>query len=545
MSKIEKTIIKKAIQNRIRTKAELNALKRKILKETHGAFPRDLDLLKTYRCLVRKHAICKNQRLENLLTTRSVRTLSGIAAITVLTKPYPCPGKCVYCPDEPDMPKSYLKNEPAAHRAYLTDFNPSLQVKTRLASLNLTGHNTEKIELIILGGSFPSYPKVYQKWFVQKCFAALNQKKSKTLTLAQKKNETAKHRCIGLSIETRPDQVNLQNLKWWRTLGITRVEIGVQTIFDPILKLCRRGHTVKDITRATRLLKNWGFKAVYHIMPNLPGSTPAKDLLAAKTIFTDSRFQPDQIKIYPLVVLKTAPLFKIWQAEKFKPYASQILIKLLIKIKKIIPPYIRLVRLVRDIPEQSIIAGNKMTNLRQILQNQKAQCRCIRCREAKNAEMEKIYFYKHQYPASNGQEYYLSYENKTKTKLYAHLRLRFPSPKSVFRDSAIIREVHAFGLVAPIMPNTLRAIQHRGLGKNLMAKAEELAATAGYKKIMVISGVGAREYYRKLGYRIIQYGYMMKNLHFAPAKTKSRSSLRGATPKERRSNLIKQQMFVI
>jgi len=513
-------IIKQAIAQKINTKTELNALKRRSARGGKIAFPRDLDLLKTYRYLVAKSEIPKNQRLETLLTTRSVRTLSGIAAITILTKPYPCPGKCVYCPDEPDMPKSYLKNEPAAHRAYLTNFDPALQVKTRLASLNLTGHNTEKIELIILGGSFPSYPKNYQRWFIRKCFEALNQKKSNTLTLAQKKNEKAAHRCVGLSVETRPDQVTLQNTKWWRNLGITRIEIGVQTIFDPILKLCRRGHTVADIIRATRLLKDWGFKVVYHIMPNLPGSSPAKDLLAAKTIFSDPCFQPDQIKIYPLVVLKTAPLFALWKQGKFKPYANKTLIKLLLEIKKIIPPYVRLVRLIRDIPKQSIIAGNKMTNLRQILQNEKAQCHCIRCREAKSAVMGKIYFYLRQYPASRGREYYLSYENKQKTALYAHLRLRLPSPNSTFHDAAIIREVHAFGLVAPIAESNSAAIQHRGLGKKLMAKAEKLAATAGYKKIIVIAGIGVREYYKKLGYRIVEYGYMYKKCKVQSAKLK-------------------------
>lgn len=512
MNKINQLIIERAIDEKIKSKAELNALKRRILKKTHGQFPRDLDLLKTYRALLRQKRIKRNLTLENLLITRPVRTLSGIAAITVLTKPFKCKGRCIYCPQEEGMPKSYLKNEPAASRAFLTAFDPSLQVKTRLASLALTGHNTEKIELIILGGSFAAYPKAYQKIFTRRCIEMLNGRKSRDLARAQKQNETAHHRLVGLSIEVRPDEVNLKNLKWWRVLGVTRVEIGVQTIHDDILKKCRRGHSVKATALATRLLKDWGFKVVYHLMPNLPCSTPQKDLEVFQTLFSDARFQPDQIKIYPVVVLKTAPLYKVWKAGCFQPYSAATLNHLLIKIKKSVPPYVRVIRLIRDIPSNSIIAGNKITNLRQILKENNAQCRCIRCREAKDAPLGKIYPRILKYPASSGAEYYLSYENKGKTTLYAHLRLRFPSLKSTFQNCAIIREVHTYGQVASLKTQNQSATQHHGLGKKLIQKAENLASQNGYKKIMVISGVGVREYYRKLGYRIVGYGYMMKKL---------------------------------
>lgn len=531
---MNREIIKKAIKDKIQGKAELDALKRKMAKISGLPCPNNLTLLSTYRKLVSQGKIKKNEELEQILQTRPVRTLSGIAAITVLTKPYKCPGRCIYCPDEPGMPKSYLRGEPAAERAYLTHFNPYQQSAVRLASLDLTGHNTEKIELIILGGSFPAYPKKYQENFFKKCFWALNQHQApleinnnhegcsfkpkfltgqdKNLLDAQKRNETAYHRCVGLSIEMRPDQVNIANIKWWRYLGVTRVEIGVQTVFDDILKKNRRGHTVKDVTQATRLLKDWGFKVVYHIMPNLPGSNPSRDLATFKILFSDSRFQPDQIKIYPLVVLKTAPLYKPWQQGKYKPYSRAQLKKLLIRIKKIIPPYVRIIRIIRDIPQGDIVAGNKITNLRQILQQEKVKCRCIRCREAKNTPLEKPYYFLQKYSASEGTEYYLSYENKKQTTLYAHLRLRSPSQKSQFANSALIREVHTYGQVASLAQKQRAKIQHRGLGKKLIHKAENLALKNGYKKIIVISGIGVREYYRKLGYRLGRLGYMVKKL---------------------------------
>ncbi len=509
---IQKEIIENSIRSQIKDKTALQKIKRQVLKKTGGPFPRDLDLLKTYRSLLAQKKIKRNLTLENLLTTRPVRTLSGIAAITVLTKPYKCHGKCIYCPQEKGMPKSYLKNEPAAQRAYLTHFDPSLQVKTRLTSLALTGHNTEKIELIILGGSFAAYPKVYQRVFIQRCIEMLNEQKSHSLAQAQRRNESACHRLVGMSIEVRPDEVNLKNLKWWRTLGVTRVEIGVQSLDDDILKKCQRGHTVNAVTSATKSLKDWGFKVAYHLMPNLPGSTVQKDFAMFETLFSDPRFQPDQIKIYPLVVLKTAPLYKIWKTGHFQPYSSRTLTQLLTKIKKIVPPYVRIIRLIRDIPETSIIAGNKITNLRQILKQNNTQCHCIRCREAKTKSLGKIYFHLLKYSASFGTEYYLSSENKNQTTLYAHLRLRFPSPKSTFSDYAIIREVHTYGQVASLQTQNQSVTQHRGLGKRLIQKAENLAYENGYKKIMVIAGIGVRGYYRKLGYRLGRYGYMEKSL---------------------------------
>lgn len=513
MNQYLQTIIKEAINQRLNSKAQLNALKRKMAKKEGKPCPGNFALLKTYNKMLEKGLIKPQENIQNILRLRPVRTLSGIAALTVLTKPYPCPGQCIYCPDEPGMPKSYLKNEPAAQRAHLTRFKPQKQVSVRLKSLNATGHNTEKIELIVLGGSFPTYPRTYQRYFLHQCFNALNRKTAASLVKAQRQNEKALHRCVGLSIETRPDQVNLANIKWWRGLGVTRVEMGVQTVFDPILQKCRRGHNVADVALATRLLKDWGFKVVYHMMPNLPGSDPQKDLQAFKIIYADPRFQPDQVKIYPLVVLKSALLYKTWQKGEYKPYSTQTLKKLLTKIKGITPPYVRIIRLIRDIPSGVIVAGNRITNLRQILLQEKVRCCCIRCREAKARTPGRIYYFSQTHNASQGREYYLSFENRTQSILYAHLRLRFPSKKSFLAKTALIREVHTYGQVVPIgskIPK--KKVQHRGLGKKLIQKAENLARKNGDHKIAVISGIGVRDYYRKLGYRLGKFGYMYKSL---------------------------------
>ena len=264
------------------------------------------------------------------LTKRPTRTLSGVTPLTVLTKPYPCPGQCIYCPNEPGMPKSYLSNEPAAQRAKLNNFDPVKQVKMRIQALEANGHIVDKIELLILGGCFNAYTKQYQEQFIKKCFDVCNSPRlvsggfslctSKSLTEAFKKNETAKYRIIGVTIETRPDLINEQEIKWFRKLGVTRVQLGVQHLDDKILKLVKRGHTAKQTIKATKLLKQAGFKIDYHLMPDLPGSTPQKDLLMFKKLFADPGFQPDQIKIYPTVVNQYAPLYKLFKKGFYQPY---------------------------------------------------------------------------------------------------------------------------------------------------------------------------------------------------------------------------------
>ncbi len=539
-------------------------------------------LLKTYRNLILKKKIKPSQNLFNLLLKRPIRTLSGVAIITVLTKPFKCPGKCIYCPRERGMPKSYLSNEPAAARAKLNKFDPYKQVKMRLEALEANGHPTDKIELIIKGGSWNAYPEKYREWFVKECFRACNQilglsgftksyklvgfRKSSSLTGAQKKNETAKHRVIGLTIETRPDLINEQEILHLRKIGCTRVELGVQTIYDDILKKCRRGHGIKKTAKATKLLKDAGFKVDYHLMPGLPGATFKKDIKMFKKIFKNPDFMPDTIKIYPCTVIAGTELYNLWKRRKYKPLDDKQLVKMLIKIKsEIVPRFCRIARLIRDIPSTSIAAGNKITNLRECIQeemqNKGLKCKCLRCREIghrrfakiKNKKSkikntnEKLKIFIDKYQASDGTEYFLSSEDKKRKAVYAFLRLRLPSvmchsresgnPKRIIMDSpiklgndkftidlkylipelanaALIRELHTYGHLIPLKTENRKLktdVQHTGFGKKLLEKAENIARNNNYKKIAVISGIGVREYYRKLGYKL-EGSYMIKQI---------------------------------
>ena len=478
--------------------------------EFKSKIPQNINLLQAYHKLIVANKTKKSPILEQLLKTRKIRTLSGIAAITVITKPYGCPGKCLYCPTEKDMPKSYLANEPACMRAVLTEFDPYRQVDARLKSLKMTGHVTEKIELIVLGGTWSAYPKNYQNWFIKRCFDACNDNMSKSLKSTQKRNETAKNRVIGLTLETWPDFITPKEIKHLRELGCTRVELGVQNIFDDVLQKNKRGHNTNAVIEATKLLKDAGFKITYHMMPNLPGSTPQKDEKMFRELFTNPGFQPDQLKIYPCAVLKNASLYKLWKQGKYKPYTEKQLIDLLVKIKEKIPPYVRIVRMIRDIPAQSIVAGNKVSNLREVIarkmKSENKKCRCIRCREIKNQELriKNQELIRREYNASGGKEIFLSFEDTKNDKILAFLRLRLPNSwmLSEIKNCAIIRELHTYGQTLALSQKTKNAQQHKSLGKRLMEEAEKITKTeTEYKKIAVIAGIGVREYYKKLGYK--------------------------------------------
>jgi len=522
MFNIHQQIIKNLVKERISSQSQLNNKIRQFAGSFKIAPPEKIKLLSAYHKLLKHGSIKRQEKLEKLLKKREIRTLSGVAPIAVLTKPYQCPGQCVFCPSENKMPKSYLANEPAVMRAILCKFDPFKQVKMRLAALKMTGHDTDKCELIVMGGTWSYLPKKYQDWFIKRCFDGFNNRVSKNLAQALKRNETAKYRVIGLTLETRPDYINVAEIKRMRELGCTRVEIGVQTIDDKILKLNKRGHLVEQIIKATKLLKDAGFKISYHLMPNLPGSNPAKDLAMFKKIFSDQNFQPDMLKIYPCVVTKTSELYKWLKLGKYKPYSDKQLLELLIKIKKIIPPYVRISRLIRDIPKESILAGNKISNLRQLIQEEFKRtgqvCQCIRCREARNQtiKLKSVKLKVIKYKASDGLEYFLSYESKDNKTLFAFLRLRVsknPNQELLkalpeLKDAAIIREVHTYGQLIPLNTNQ-KAIQHLGLGKRLIQEAEKITQKQGFKKIAVISGIGVREYYKKLGYQL-ENTYMVK-----------------------------------
>jgi len=473
------------------------------------------------------------------LKKRPIRSLSGIVNISVLTKPYFCPGKCIFCPIEENFPKSYLSGEPAADRARTLNFDPFLQVKTRVQNLQEIGHFTDKIELRIIGGTWSVYPIDYRYWFVKECFLAANNKikkqkrkikenlfqLKKELLKEQKKNEKAKNRIVGISIETRPDFISENEVKILRELGVTMVEMGVQNVFDEILEKNQCGFSSEKISEATKILKDAGFKILYHLMPNLPGSDLEKDEKMFEIVFHDGRFKPDWIKIYPTVVVKGAKLYQIWKEGNYKPYSDEELIEFLIKIKTNLPRWVRIARIMRDIPAKKIEAGCKISNLRQkiqeIMKKRKLKCKCIRCREVRENYNpgEKIYLFREDYDASEGKEIFLSFENKNRSKLFSFLRLRIPSQifsgkkhfLPVLENSAIIREIKTLGELVPIGEKGFSP-QHRGLGKKLIKEAEEIAKKEfKVKKVAVISGVGARDYWRKLNYKLKE-SYMIKKI---------------------------------
>lgn len=542
----------------MKNQADLAFLKRKISKKYKIPCPSNIELLKAYHRFLKIKRLKPSEKLENLLKTRPIRSLSGIVNISVLTKPYPCPGKCIYCPLEKGIPKSYVSGEPAVERAKLLNFDPYLQTKRRIEMLKTEGHQTDKIELRIVGGTWSYYPKRYQGWFIKRCFQAANefgkeknskrktqnakpQLKTKNLEEIQRINEKAKHRIVGISIETRPDFINEKEILRLRKFGVTMVEMGVQTIFDDVLEKNKTGLNQNKIALATKLLKDAGFKVLYHQMLNLPGSDLEKDLECFETVFNNEKFKPDWIKIYPVVVTKGSQLYGIWRKGNYKPFSEKELIELLIQIKKNLPDWVRVARILRDIPVSKIGAGCKISNLREVVKREMKKrnliCKCIRCREIREKydPKEKVYLFRKDYDASEGKEIFLSFETKNRDsnpsttllpakdgrapKLYSLLRLRVPSQIfnrerhfiPVLNNSAIIREVQTFGEVVPIGIKKI-APQHRGLGKKLIKIGEKIAKKEfGFKKMAVISGVGTREYFRKLGYKL-RNSYMIKRI---------------------------------
>jgi elongator complex protein 3 len=439
--------IKEILKNKPRTEKELLGLKRAAAKKAGRPILRNSEISQEYFSLLAAGKIKADETLEKLLRKRSVRTLSGVAPVAVLTKPWKCPGNCAFCPTEKDVPKSYLSNEPAVMRAIRNKFDPYEQVRTRLEALEINGHRPEKIELIVIGGTWSVLPTAYKFWFIEECFRAANDRQLKIkneklkikeekninklkmeLDKEQKKNEKAKYKIIGITLETRPDYINEKELIEMRELGATRVELGVQAVDDSILAKNNRGHGVKEIAEATALLRAFGFKITYHLMPGLPGATAKKDLELFKKLFTDERFQPDQIKFYPTVVTKGSQLYKWWQQGKYKPYSEKFLRKLILDCKKAVPEYVRIIRLIRDIPGESIVAGNIITNLRQVMQQEGAVCRCIRCREAKDkkAFAKNLKLNIQKYPAAGGTEYFISFDSRDGQTLFGFCRLRLP-----------------------------------------------------------------------------------------------------------------------
>ncbi len=456
--------------------------------------------------------------------------------MAVMMKAFNCPGECVYCPLELNMPKSYLSDEPAAARAKQLEFDPVAQVNGRLTQLMHNGHPTNKLEIIVIGGTFSAYPEDYKIEFVTKIYEACNGStweeagirstvpgetdKWRLLETAQEKNETAARRIVALSVETRPDWVTEKEVVLMRRLGVTKVQLGVQAIDDEIAKKTKRGHGAKEVAQATRLLRDAGMKICYHIMPNLPGSSPEKDIEMSRLIYMDPRFMPDYVKIYPCMVIPGTELFRMWQRGEHRTYSDEELKYVLKEVNAMTPRWVRIDRLVRDISRKWVAAGTVMTNFRQVVEKELKEegrpCRCIRCREVGSDEFQ-ITNYKLQtveYRTEGGREIFLSAENEQ--FLYALLRLRLPDEKErllfpELKGAAIVREVHSYGQVAALSTRSKGKAQHQGLGRLLMEKSEDIARENGYKKLAVISAIGTREYYLKLGYQL-EGLYMTKTL---------------------------------
>ncbi|MGD1060830.1 MAG: tRNA uridine(34) 5-carboxymethylaminomethyl modification radical SAM/GNAT enzyme Elp3 [Methanomassiliicoccales archaeon] len=455
--------------------------------------------------------------VREVLRRKPVRTLSGVAVVATMTSPAPCPhGRCAYCPGgvENSSPQSYTGKEPAARRAISNNFEPRLQTSKRMEQLEAIGHATDKIDLIIMGGTFTSRPLDYQEWFVKGCFDAMNEVDSVELHQAHMLNETAPHRCIGLTVETRPDTFDERMADHCMSLGTTRVEFGVQILDDEILRGVSRGHGVKEVEAATRVAKEKGLKVCYHLMPGLPGAGPEKDIESFRTVFEDERFRPDMLKIYPTLVVKGTPLYESWKRGEYEPYDTEKATQVVAAMKSLTPKWVRIQRIQRDIPVQLIEAGVDKSHLRELakarLGAQGKKCNCIRCREVglnrvppsrlKDAELKTDV-----YRASGGEERFIALELPEEL-LGGYARLRINADGA----EAHLRELKVFGLVAQIgKPGG--EWQHRGLGKSLVAEAERQAAASGCDEIMVTSGVGVRIYYESLGY-VRSGAYMAKPL---------------------------------
>ena len=471
--------------------------------------------------IIRRLKSEEKRKLLPLLRRKTTRTISGVTIVAAMTKPHKCPQDepCAYCPGGPTqgVPQSYTGKEPAAMRGFQNQYDPYRQVETRIEQLKAIGHKVDKVELIVMGGTFPATPHDYQEWFIQRCLDAITKKKSANLEEAKKNAETSKIRNVGITVETRPDWAKEPQVDSMLAMGVTRVEMGVQYPSNAVYRLVGRKHTVSDVVEATRIMKDSGLKIVYHIMPGLPSSDPEKDLNVFRKIFSDARFKPDMIKIYPCLVLKNTKIHEWFNQGKYRPYTTEEAASLVACMKKIVPPWVRIMRVQRDIPAQLIVAGVNKSNLRQLaqekLEKEDLKCKCIRCREVghktrsgeSNPLQEKIELLTTPYEASEGKEIFISAEDKEQDILIGYLRLRIPSekahrPEIAKQPCSIVRELHVYGSLVPVGRHLSKAWQHKGYGGILLNKAESITQDHGLKRILVISALGTKQYYKRFGY---------------------------------------------
>ncbi len=503
-------------------KREVARIKKRIARKySLSTIPSDADVLRA----VKGEKLYDT--LREILRTKPVRTISGVAVVSVMTSPAPCPhGKCIPCPGgvEFNTPQSYIGFEPAAQRGRQHNYDAFEQVTARLRELKEIGHDVDKVEIIVMGGTFPARDDGYKKRFILGIYSALNSFESEerhysNLEEAKRDNERARARCVGMTFETRPDYAREEHVIEMLRFGGTKVELGVQSVYDEVLQRIQRGHSVQDVMNATKRLRDSAFKVGYHIMPGLPGSDFEKDLRMFKILFENPDFRPDYLKIYPTLVVKGTRLYEMYERGEYRPYTTEEVVELIARAKKYIPEYVRIQRIQRDIPVDKAIGLDK-GNIRQIvherLKELRYSCRCIRCREAGhklgNYVEEDFEEVLREYRAGNGKEFFISFEDINREVLVGFVRLRFPDKPfiDVLENTALIRELHVYGKAVGIGLKDRNAFQHRGFGERLLSMAEEIAKER-YDRIAVISGVGVREYYRKQGY-IKEFEYMVKRL---------------------------------
>jgi elongator complex protein 3 len=508
-------IVSKLLEIRSPTRADLERVKIEVCREFNAdRVPRNSEII---ACL-----LPGEMHLREVLTRKSVRSISGVVVVAVMTPPARCPHEgapCLYCPGGPDhgVPQSYTGKEPASMRGAQAGYDPHLQVKGRIEQLQAIGHKVSKIELIIMGGTFPSLPPDVQESFVKRCLDATNGQVALDLEEAKRLAEGATVRNVGITVETRPDWAGQKHVNQMLAMGVTRVELGVQNVYDDIYATVNRGHTVADVVEATRITKDSGLKVVYHLMPGLPGSNPEKDLEGFSKVFSDERFKPDMLKLYPCLVLKGTKLYHWWLEGKYRPYSSEEAAELIVELKRRIPPWVRIMRVQRDIPANLIEDGVTRSDLRELVREKMKErafrCRCVRCREAGHRWLrdhvqttpDRVRILCQSYEASEGQEFFISAEDPEQDILVGYVRLRIPScsakrPEVAGRDASIVRELRVCGPMVPVGAKAGDAWQHRGYGRILLNEAESLARREGRKKILVTSALGTRQYYSRLGY---------------------------------------------
>ncbi|MEG3225294.1 MAG: tRNA uridine(34) 5-carboxymethylaminomethyl modification radical SAM/GNAT enzyme Elp3 [Methanobacteriales archaeon Met13] len=541
MAEANRYIIEEILKGEIKNSKDLQKIKLEVCRKFQlKKFPSNSSILKDTTEEEKK-------KISYLLKKKPTRTISGVAVVAVMCPPHQCPhGRCFYCPESDIAPPSYTGEEPAALRARMFEFHPYRQVYNRLFQLGSIGHHLDKVELIIMGGTFAAQPLCFQEWFVTRSLEAMNDfgnreaplnvgKEQQELEVptgfkylknVQLNNEKSKVRCVGMTFETRPDYSKIQDVDRMLQMGVTRVELGVQTIYNFIYHRMERGHRVEDVVEANQTLRDSGIKVAMHLMPGL-FSDEKRDLRIFKRLFQDEQFQPDMLKIYPCLVTKGSQLYHMWKRGEYHPYTTEEAVNLIVEIKKILPKWVRTMRIQRDIPSPLIKAGVKKSNLGELvyrkLEECHMQCQCIRCREVGHQASRGIFpnpdrvkIMREEYDASSGREIFLSTEDPKNHVLLGFLRLRIPSEDAhrveVTDKTALVRELHVYGPMIPLGEKEDKLWQHRGYGEKLLAEAQLIAREEFDKnKILINSGIGVRNYYRKLGYQK-EGPYMFKSL---------------------------------